>query len=377
MAEELINHQDRLHSKYSPSSLKHREICPGWESENKENDAAAVGTRVHEAMQAYYEGNEAPWKALAEIEQWWLTECIEFNEALLAGHEQVIPERRLFADHHLLKELNHGTPDLIVLYGGDKGHIIDLKTGIRRVDHPKDNLQAFSYVIAFFDTFPERTEVTFTFEAPRLLDGFQSHTFTRAEDYDRLLVRVLRTIERCEAPEKTLNPVWASCVYCAKKADCKALAGALQTIYEKEASPETRPITGEEISSALAEDSPENLAFLHLVAGVAEAWAEARKNYTLDKAQQGEEVNGFEIRFKNGRTSVTSTADVANALKNYDLPVDRLAESSTVSLQALENLFCNGFEGREKTARKKLLLKELSTAGALKTTEPSPYLYRV
>ena len=285
-----LNHADRLHSKYSPSSLKHRELCPGWESENKTNDAADVGTRVHEAMDQYYKGNEAPWKALPEIEQYWLTECIEFNEALIAGHERIIPEERLFSEHPLLKELNHGTPDLVVLYGGDKGHIIDLKTGIRRVDHPRENLQAFSYVIAFFDTYPERSEVTFTFEAPRLIDGFQSHTFTRAEDYDRLLARVLRVIERCEAPEKALNPTWGSCIYCANKANCEALTSALTAIYGHTDSAESRPITDTEIDAALDEESPDNLAFLHHVAAVVEGWAEARKTYTLNRAQEGAEI---------------------------------------------------------------------------------------
>lgn len=373
-----IDHGARAHAKHSPSSLKHKEVCPGWESENKSSVHTDMGERMHEASELYLAGDMSLFNALPEAEQYFVQQNMDYIEPLLVGADEIIPERRLVSTDPVLGEFAHGTPDLVILYGGDKAHLVDHKFGLRRVDSPEFNLQAYAYIVALFDTYLTLNEVTFHFLAPRITDGFTSFTFNRAEDYERLLTRVKRTIERCEDPASKRNPCWSACAYCANKAGCEALGKAVQEAYEVQSESEQvdRKIAACEIADAIETQTPENAGYLYLVAGVVEDWAAQTKADIVQKALQGEEVSGFEIRYRSGRSSITDTSKAIEVIKNFGVPVDKIVELSTVSLTAVETLTCSDLTGKEKSSRKKEVFSELVKSGALSTSEAAPYLYR-
>ena len=46
-----VNHADRGHAEFSPSSLKYCAGCSGYHGREGTNEAAEMGTRIHEAIE--------------------------------------------------------------------------------------------------------------------------------------------------------------------------------------------------------------------------------------------------------------------------------------------------------------------------------------
>ena len=124
-------------------------------------------------------------------------------------------------------------------------------------------------------------------------------------------------------------------------------------------------------------DAPEALGARLKVAEVAADFAEQMKKDVMKRVvEDGADAEGYELRFSSGKTSVTSVAAVADALK-HRIPVDELMNVSTVSLKSLEDLVCKGLGGKEKTELRKVMMAELAKAGALKQGDEQKYLFRI
>jgi hypothetical protein len=96
----------------------------------------------------------------------------------------------------------------------------------------------------------------------------------------------------------------------------------------------------------------------------------------MELALGGNEVLGFELRFRSGRTSITNLVAVKESLKKFKVPLDALADHATLSLSDLEGIVCKDLEAKERTARKREMMSLLAKGSALKTGEEQPYLYR-
>lgn len=49
---EELDHGNRGHAEFSPSALKYLSACPGFQGKDGTSEAAAKGTRIHEALEA-------------------------------------------------------------------------------------------------------------------------------------------------------------------------------------------------------------------------------------------------------------------------------------------------------------------------------------
>ncbi len=139
---------------------------------------------------------------------------------------------------------------------------------------------------------------------------------------------------------------------------------------------QTLALTPATLGDSLQAGTPEQRAHLYLATDVVKDWVEQQRERIMASALNGEEVAGFELRFRSGRTSVTNLGAVKNSLKKFKISLDDLAGKGTVSLTDLEGIVCQDLVAKERTARKRDMMSLLAAGSALKTGEDQPYLHR-
>lgn len=370
-----VDHGSRAHAKHSPSSLKYKELCPHWANQNSDNRHTEMGERMHEAMEKWLRREPDAGADLPELEQFLLAQCQAYVEPLLAGNTGVkIEELTQMADLYL-GPLTAGTPDLQIFYDRDKMHIVDYKFGYRAVDPAATNLQAYAYILACFDMNLHVNHIAFHFLSPRRVEETSVAEFTR-DDYARLMARVATTVERAEDPAQEYKASWAACAYCGNKANCPAHALLLSQTYISKDTEQAAPLTPDNLIEAMAADTPDKRARLYLATDVVSGWVDQQRSRIMQQALEGNEVLGYELRFRNGRTSVTNLEAVKKSLKKFKIPLDEFAKHATVSLTDLEGIVCGETKAKERTARKREMMSLLASGSALKTGEEQPYLHR-
>lgn len=370
MAEE-IRHEDRLHARFSPSSLENRELCPGWDDAGDEESVYATdGTHCHEACEALLNGDPIPQTNLRSDLNSFVQECYDYIAPRIAGAELIVTEKRLYHRHPTLRELSHGTPDVYAITGNE-AQLFDEKYGRRPVEHASTNLQGWTYVLALFDTHENLQTITMHFVVPRVHNCTSHYTFTRAADYDRMLARILRTVQRAQANlSADYSPSWSACAYCGKKSTCSALGKSIERAYDLA----TDAISAVRISEAVLSEEPKDLGFLNNAAKVIEDWAKQTQERVKMMALTGHEVTGYELRFAKGRTTVKTVGQVIKA--GIEIPIDKVIEHATIPLVELRKIYTSGVPPVDKEDKEKELMEKLAKGGALKSGEDSAYLYR-
>lgn len=364
-----IPHAERKHAPYSPSSLESRELCPGWKNDDKSSVYADDGEKCHEAAQAKLLGNDAPQQALPEDLRYFVQEVYDYAYPRVAGSEQLVLETPVEHLHPLLRENSFGTPDVYAITGAEC-QLIDFKFGRRPVTNAETNLQGWTYALALFDLYPQVETLTVHFVVPRVHRCTSHFTFTRTGDYDRMLTRVLRTVERAISSEDRVVS-WDSCAYCANKAGCKALGDLLRQYTNVDY------LTGW-YAIQECDDSPKKRMHRLNMAKLAKDWSEQTEEVVKKQAlEEGLEVQGFELRFAAGKTSAKSLADIAHAL-NGKLELAILAEVATIPLTELKELYAKAVDdGMTRSEKDKQLMTTLAEGNALKQGKDSPYLFRL
>lgn len=358
-------HADREHAPRSPSSLESRETCAGWEPKHEESTWADDGERCHEAFEAKLRGNDTLHNNLTKDLHAFVQECYDYVAPRIAGSENIILEQRHYPGHPLLREQSYGSPDIVTITGS-RAQIFDEKYGRRPVTKAETNLQGWAYALAIFDTYPEVESCEIHFVVPRVHRCTSTWTAHRAQDYDRMLARVLRTVERSMLPEakKKLCVSWDSCAYCGKKAGCVAFERTFGEVADFR-----------ELIRSKRMSKPEQLALQLNMAKLAKDWAEQVEKKLLDAAMNGEEIAGFEVRIAGGKTS-TKPLNVINKVLGDDFPLDKIEEIATVPLGRLKDLYHQEIQKDTKAESEKELMELLIQGDALKTGEDTPYLYR-
>ena len=122
-------HADRLHAKHSPSSLKHKKLCPKWENESKDTVFTDDGTKCHEAVET------GDLSKLTELQHYYANCAIKYVQPLIDAASKVVKEERLWNSSGWMSELTHGSPDLMCWAGESHMDIVDYKFGRLPVDH--------------------------------------------------------------------------------------------------------------------------------------------------------------------------------------------------------------------------------------------------
>lgn len=367
------------HAKHGPSTLKYKEICPGWKSREGTNRAAETGTRVHEAVE-----KEDPSLLHDDWDRMLYERCLEALGHIVRKHRMDKPgenHKEITLDIDLGDGLaTYGTADRLMVRGNE-AVMIDWKTGRGQIDDASVNTQAQAYTLGVFQRFPEVDRVHFWFVIPQR-DEVSFHTYTR-EDVPRITLRLSTVIRRAEAVERVwdarggmpsdmLNPHSGVCDWCSNQWRCKAVTEKVLDLarkYGTDGLPVPAKVHGSET------DNPEDMAALLRLLPVVERWAEGVKSRAKQMVfEEALEIPGFEGKEKAGPRTVSSALAAWEAVKDSMTLEDFLATIGTVSFNDLaRHVYDNAPKGA-KTKAKNALEAKLSDLGVLEFKPPVKYL---
>ncbi len=271
-----------------------------------------------------------------------------------------------------------GTIDVLIL-DESKKHIdaLDYKFGRSRVDHASENIQGHAYMVGTFDKFPWAETVTVHFVTPRL-DEVTKHTYNRDDlEWHRLRVKVV--VDRATEPEPKLNPRTEACRFCKNRVSCKALHDQLLPLAKKYESNNFAIDLLKKHSPSAVQD-PAILGKMLEVAPVMEAWAKAAKAAALELATEtGEEIPGYEVRYRNPKAKVDDPQKAYEALEDQ-MTAEEFMQACDISIAKLAKALASKLpRGEKKNARPQLELA-LMKAGLLPEedhVEKNPYLKKI
>lgn len=351
------------HAVYGPSTLKYRELCPGWRQDNTgDMSRADEGTRMHLASET---GNLA---GLDPEQTECVKACLNYAAPYIKAAQKIYRELRLV----IMEGLTFGTADLVTI-DGKHAHIIDWKYGRGFIDDAEINRQGISYAIGVFEAFSVDT-VTVHFVIPRR-DEVTTHTFKR-EQLPELQTMIRYIIQRCiqfaeTQDESMLNDNFHACGYCGNVGSCPKHLKRATDIVAKYAPLE---ILTETHSSKITDPAVMALALDN--AKVVERWVESVKKHASDFAKEGGQIPGYSLREKNGSRGVSNPVLAYGVLKSLGLEPEEIASSATFALGKLEALISEKSPRGQKSKAIAAMHAALAEADALSFGAPSQYLMK-
>ena len=327
------------HAKFNPSSLKLWEICPSYLNRPDQgvNPAAAMGTRVHDAMET---GDPSKLEGDQEQELFELTS--QAVEDILLEHfpkedSTEFNEIRIHID--MDDDSTFGTCDkLNISVDGTLGVAIDYKFGLMSVDSADINAQVAAYSAGIFQRFPKLERLIFMLLIPRQ-DVITEARFSRKDGAEQLL-RTKTTIRRAkELGGKAFNPQVNLCEFCGRQGTCKALAKKALLVAQRYGNDDAFPIPTE-VRGDEHEDPEtigELLALARLLDGWSKGiWAQAR----LMAFEDGWTIPGFKTIEVKSKRSIKDPSIVLNLIGEesaYNITTDEFLDCvAGVSLGKLE-----------------------------------------
>lgn len=356
------------HAKHGPSSLRSKEICPGYQSRFSTNPAAELGTRIHAALETDdFTGLHNDFeKMLAE-------RCIEAR-AKVMDHFNFYP-KETHREIRLTMDLEDGcstfgTADEVMI-SGSTAMAVDWKTGRGAVDDAAINAQAQAYTLGIFQRFPEVEKVYFTFIIPQR-DEISFAEYTR-EDIPTITLRLSTIIRRAEhihslwdsnegVPPELLNPQTSTCCYCDNQARCSALSKFALNLADKYTSDFEIPdiVHGSEI------DDPEVISKLLPLVPIMESWASGVRIRAKEMVlRDGVEIPNHTLKERSGAKLVTSPRAAWDLLKDSMSIEDYLDMMGNVSFNSLADIVYNAAPKGQKSKAKNEFEDQLRDMGAI------------
>lgn len=270
-----------------------------------------------------------------------------------------------------------GTVDFVSIKG-DHADVVDYKYGRGEVDDSDINIQGQAYLLGVMDKFPKLKTATVHFILPRR-DEILTHSYKR-EDMEDIRLRINLIIEKAqvELEKREAIPNSEGCRYCKHKLSCPALSDKLLPLAKKY----SESVTDFEMT-LWGDYSPEKvqdpmvLSRMLNVAQVVDKWQAAAKKQALKLAvEDGEEIPGYNLHYRNATTKIEDAQEAYEALEHIMTPDDFMSACS-VSVSALAKKYAEKLErGQKKSARGvvELSLEEADVIASEEDRERSPYL---
>ena len=332
-----VDHSERAHAEFGPSSLKYVSICAGYHGKDGNNAASEKGTRIHEALEvrdpsALVDEDEV------QIYERMVAEEDEVFQNVFGGIDGVTINREM----RLVLDLDCETPTFgtsdIVAWKGNVGLQVDYKTGISKIDEPRKNWQAKAYVLAAFQMYPELEVIHFAFLIPKR-DEILVGTFNRSE-LDNLRNEISAVIKKAE----TTRPKWDSktididdlnpsvnCRFCRHEEHCPAL-GAVAIEVAKRYRPDLLP-DGPIASGDV--DDPNTIEKLYVVAKIVENWASGIKHKATGMAHDGVEFETLKLKSMGALKKTLEKNYLAQIAIKHGLELNEIIEAADLTMGQL------------------------------------------
>jgi len=361
------DHGSRGHAEFSPSSLKYVAGCAGYEGRSGTNAAAEKGTRIHEALEVRDSS------ALHDEEEVMIYDQIVAEEAsFIESFFGDIPyeelnEIKVHVD--LQGTETWGTCDRF-LVADSVAIMADYKTGISKIDTPKENWQAKAYVLGAFQQFPNVKEIDFVFYIP-VRDEVLHDKFTR-DDIPFLTKELSEVIGRGEATRpkwkggvpnhEDLSPT-VHCRFCKHEDHCPALGGLALEVAAR--------VAGDELPDKedFDSDSPEVLEKLWSVAKVVSNWASRIRSKAVEKAKEGEEFPTLKLKNMGATKKCTNNSNMLEIAERYGVSAEEILDVSSLPVKKIADLIGKKSEKGTKKENSNNFLADLEDADIIKTSE--------
>lgn len=347
------------HAKYSPSTLKYREVCPGWTKNlHALTSAAEEGRRLHAAMET---GN---FSGLSQDELRLVNMCSEYIKSSTTPSDRAYREVRLDCGG-----LTWGTADLVIHNeSAGKLELIDYKFGRVQVDDAEVNLQGWAYLLGAIDKWHPKT-AQITFIMPRL--NIISTAEFAAEDRERLYRRIKLVIDACEnCTRDDLNPCNPQvCRFCGAASYCPALAAKNGNLLAR-------------AKIALPDNlDPEKMTDPAVVGNILdvvpqiEHWVEEVKLLAAAMAKSGAEIPGYRLMTRRGRRTLHDIIGVWNVLHEfYGVKIEDFLPACSVKIEELEKNIRKTLPPGKKDSIITGVSTKLKDAGLLEVGDDIEYL---
>jgi len=344
MSKKTPNHNSRGHSRISPSGLKSLQTCPGYESIQGDSEASKRGTALHEVMDSGIIPDTMSEEDRAVAQQ--VLEVLRQAD----GRSQYDPLCEIELDFTALnlKDFEKGHADRVIVLEATEDHdpvhveMIDFKFGQWAVDHVKENIQFRAYALGLFLSFPSIEKITVRIIQPALTVD-ESHTFTRAKDYDMIASQVGAVVKRRHKYLETrdasmLQSNETNCTFCAVQATC-AIWQQYQVKLANEANIlecPVMPITSlEDIDSA----DPEEVVRVFRWIKPMEDYLKKLKRFALAVYDTGKIDAGLNLIEKNGDATVVDPLFVRDMVQErFGISNDEFLASCDVSITKIREL---------------------------------------
>jgi CRISPR/Cas system-associated exonuclease Cas4 (RecB family) len=214
----------------SASAIERLALCPGSYQVSlglpeQESDAAASGTRIHEALAGRLDVSE-----LTEDEETTLRLCQESAAPLVVGADTVFRDQERLWFRKGVIPIYSGLADVIALFDNAKHAVIlDYKTGRVPVPSSTENLQLRALAALVAQNYPDIETVKVG-----IIQPWVTRTVTLVE-YDREALQfsaqqVREIIEAAMKEDAPLNPSEEACRYCRARSVCPALQKAVEKV---------------------------------------------------------------------------------------------------------------------------------------------------
>lgn len=351
-----INHTERKHAKWSPSTLDKRRLCLNYTpSPFSTNAAAEKGTRIHEALDI-----EDPSGLLTDEE-------VELYEKCLKYQNETIPEDYTIIKEPLLetgRESTWGYADLTA-HNPEKtiGFVEDWKTGYNLVNPPEDNFQAISYTLGMFNKYPDMKECGTSFYFPALEVDLQ-YTFKREDFFNNQVVKLYKLLDDLERDDNPYTPHPSACEYCAIKATCPAMNNTNHSLLPEVFEPNLSP---EEIND------PEKIQAIYYALPTMKAWIKAFEQHVIE-VRKDNDLEGIDLINKSGSTSIEDLDSVLDLAKEYGVTDEEIHEVIKINLGDIEKLVYNSAKPKYKKLTKEDFRMKLLEGGFISQKEDTQYV---
>jgi hypothetical protein len=355
-----VNHADRGHAEFSPSSLKYVAQCAGYQGKSGNSAASEMGTRIHEALEvrdpsALHNEQEVDiYNQIVEMEAEFMTNFGTITEEL--NEIQVSVE--------LIGTETWGTCDRLLIIGdGSEAVMADYKTGISIIDPPDKNFQAKAYTIGAFQKYQKLEKIVFVFYVPQHYQSLH-HTFYRAD-----LPSLVQELSTIVTTAERVRPKWNKgtmdiddctpsqyCRFCAHEDGCPSLGGLSIALAKR-------------INSTLPDidltdlENTDRLAELYHISKIVENWAAAVKERTLAALKNGESLEGLKLRSMGKTKSVTDNITLIEIAKECGVEMEDILKEANFPLGKMAKVVASLGHGKTKKEKEEKFLDACQDAG--------------
>lgn len=369
-----LAHTERAHARFSPSSLKAKAICPGFQNDPSGDPKYALrGTLGHEAVE-----HETPEICFildaagnkTDVVDTQLKEaveaCIAYTRGVTKG-KQVHREMRL----HYLDQFGH--VDLVAISGASAA-LVDYKFSFNF--HPAAGPQFQAYCLGVWNHWPQVEAITVHTVHP-FLGKADVETYTRSEHYSAFTIEVKAIIARASLRRPEDFTLSDQCRFCGASGLCPKLAELGAEIGRRYAPelqiPQDITFHGSEVSD------PDAVAQLLQLAPIVTKAASGWNKRGMELHDQGVDVPGYEVARRSGKRSVASANVAFDVVRQFapQITIPEFMEHCSVTATGLDELVKAASPKGKKAKNVEMLAHALEDADALQYGAESRYLRKV